>query len=161
MIRLALLLLIVAPAALAQTVPPRLTLPKEVTLQDRETFSVAVGGKHQFCWSDPNPAGQITSLKVWRYRVEGGPRDLYLELYRAGWDADPLFPGSFCKQDNVIPKAGHWVYDAALCAGTVCSDTITAACAAGVPGCAGQVKDVKRGWWIYAFIPPVGGIGVN
>jgi hypothetical protein len=158
MIRFALLML-VASSAFAQTVPPRVTLAKELTLQDRETFSLAVGGKHQFCWADGNPPGYITSLKVWRYRVEGGPRELYLELFRAGWEADPA--GGFCKKDNVIPKAGHWVYDAALCAGTLCSDTVTAACAAGAPGCAGQVKDAARGWWVYAFIPPVGGIGVN
>jgi hypothetical protein len=149
----------VIPSASAQDVPPfRATLPRAVTLQDRETYSMALGEKHQVCWADNNPAGVIDSIKIWRYRVEGGPVQLYLELYRAGWERNPGYPNNFCKTDIAVPKAGHWVYEAALCDDVVCSTTITSACGVGQGvGCAGAVGGTNRGWWVYAFIPAVTG----
>jgi hypothetical protein len=152
------------PSANAQTVPPLITFPNPVTLQDRETYSMALDQTHQVCWADPNnpPAAKV---KIWRYRVEGGGRTLYLDLPRSGWVANGTITNSFCKLGISIPKAGHWIYEAALCwtnAGVdTCSDVVTAACAAGAVGCAGNVGSSARGWWIYAFLPAPSGVGVN
>ena len=142
-------------------VPPAIiTFPKPITLQDRATYTMALDQTHQVCWSDPNNP-VATDIKIWRYRVEGGGRTLYLHLSRQGWQANGTIANSFCRTGISIPKAGHWIYDAALCWGTNCSDVVTASCAASVAGCAGGVGDVARGWWIYAFLPAPTGVGVN
>lgn len=149
------------PSANAQTVPPALVrLPKPITLQDRDTYTMALDQTHQLCWQDANnpPA---TKIRIYRYRVEGGARTLYLDLLRAGWVSDPIFPTSFCKSGISIPKAGHWIYDAELCWDANCSVVVTASCATGTTGCAGTVGSVARGWWIYAFLPPPPDVGVN
>lgn len=149
------------PSASAQVVPPAvITFPKPITLQDRDTYTMALGETHQVCWTDPN-SPPATDVKIWRYRVEGGGRTLYLNLSRQGWVAHGTIANSFCKTGITIPKAGHWIYDAALCWGDNCSDVVTASCAASVTGCAGGVGDVARGWWIYAFLPAPTGVGVN
>lgn len=152
------------PSANAQTVPPaEVRFPKPITLQNRETYSMAIDQTHQVCWSDPN-SPQASKIKIWRYRVEGGARTLYLDLPRSGWVADTV-PNSFCKQGISVPKAGHWIYDAALCwtnSGVdTCSDVVTASCAAGVTGCSGAVGSSSRGWWIYVFLPAPSGPVVN
>jgi hypothetical protein len=139
--------------ALGQTVPPaEVRFPKPITLQDRDTYSMTLDQTHQVCWSNANTL-DATNIKIWRYRVEGGARTLYLDLARAGWVAQGSIPNSFCKTGISIPKAGHWIYDAALCVSDSCSDVVTASCGAGITGCAGAVGGVQRGWWIYAYLP--------
>jgi hypothetical protein len=149
------------PSAGAQTVPPsEIRFPDDtISPHERTTYTLPLNRTHKICWGDPNPAGTVTSFKVWRYRVEGGARTLYLELPRASWVADPA--GGFCRINISLPKAGHWIYDAALCTGTVCSTVVTASCSAGTVGCAGAVGGSARGWWIYGFLPAPTGVGVE
>jgi len=139
--------------------PAEVRFPKPITLQDRDTYSMSLDQTHQVCWSNANTLN-ATSLQVWRYRVEGGARTLYLDLVRSQW-VPSSEANQFCHTGISIPKAGHWIYDAALCAGSVCSDVVTASCGAGITGCAGAVDGVQRGWWIYAFLPAPGGVGVD
>lgn len=147
--------------ALGQAVPPEeVRLPAKVALQDRETYSMPLSATHQICWNDPNTP-PATSIKIWRYRVEGGPRTLYLELLRSGWVPDVAPNTGFCHKGIKLPKAGHWIYDAALCWGTNCSIQVTASCGEAVDGCSGNVASVRRGWWIYGFLPAPTGPVVN
>lgn len=137
--------------AFGQVVPPaEVRFPKPIALQDRDTYSMALDQTHQVCWNNTNTLN-ATSIKVWRYRVEGGARTLYLDLIRSAWVTDPA--GGFCHKGISIPKAGHWIYDAALCVSDLCSDVVTASCGASIGGCAGAVDGVRRGWWIYAYLP--------
>ena len=137
--------------------PAEVRFPKPIALQDRDTYSMALSETHQVCWSNANTLN-ATSLKVWRYRVEGGARTLYLDLARSMWVSGGS-ANQFCHSGISIPKAGHWIYDAALCVGAECSDVVTASCRASIGGCAGAVDGVQRGWWIYVFLPAPGGVG--
>ncbi len=132
--------------------PAEVRFPKPIALQDRDTYSMALDQTHQVCWSNANTLN-ATSIKIWRYRVEGGARTLYLDLARSMWVSAPTGATSYCRTGTSIPKAGHWIYDAALCVGTECSDVVTASCGASIGGCAGAVDGVRRGWWIYAYLP--------
>jgi hypothetical protein len=145
----------------AHSAPARITLPNSITWQDRDTLSLALGSTHQVCWSDGN-ASQSLRINIYRYRVEDSvPRRLALGLDKAGWTASP--EGGYCQPGFKPPKTGHWIYEAEICTlDTVpmCSDTVTAACAAGTSTeCVGAVRDTPRGWWVYVFLPAPTGVG--
>lgn len=157
MIRLALLMLLASPA-FAQTVPPRVTLPQTLAASPLATFTIATTKSFALCWLDDVNADRIVFT---RYRVEGGPRETLPAFPRAQWVASSVDAGAFCKPDVRLPKAGHWVFEASLCAGAECSEVGSSACETTLAGCSGSVGSNPRGWWVYVFIPPVGGIGVN
>ena len=68
--------------------PAEVRFPAPIALQDRDTYSMSLSEKHQVCWSNANTLN-ATSIKIWRYRVEGGARTLYLDLARSMWVAAP------------------------------------------------------------------------
>jgi hypothetical protein len=162
-------------AAHCQTVPPKVTLPTMLDRMDNATYVMPITQGHPFCWSNGNNQTNL-SIKLYRYRLEGGyPKALYLTLPYNLWVRSPDNPpanvpplGNYCTSGtHMVPKAGHWIYEAKICwtptavDDSNCSDLVSAACPAGTPGCAGAVADVPRGWWVYAFLPAPGGIGVN
>lgn len=145
----------------ADAAPARVTLPTPATWQDRDTYTMGLGGTHKLCWNDSNPGIEFR-INIYRYRAEDSvPRALVLGLNKAGWTADPA--GGYCQTGLKPPKTGHWIYEAEICtlaAVPVCSDTITAACAAGTaPECAGAIGSTPRGWWMYVFLPAPTGVG--
>lgn len=160
----------------AQTAaPPTVALPKTLTGMGNMTYVMPTTEGHPLCWANSNNQTNLT-LKVYRYRLEGGyPKALYLNLPYDLWVKNPndnaanVPPlGNYCTTGtHKVPKAGHWIYEAKICWTPVaadegnCSDLVSAACPAGTPGCAGMVEDVARGWWVYAYLPAPGGIGVN
>ena len=151
------------PSANAQT---RVTLPASISAADRVTWVMPLNQGHPLCWSDGN-AEQPRVIRFYRYRVEGGPKQLYLSLDRSLWVAGA--PTNFCTAGtHLVPKAGHWVYEAEICwlpvaaDGSNCSTRVSAACPAGSsPECAGGVGDTPRGWWVYAYLPAPTGPVVN
>lgn len=143
-------------AAHAQT---RITLPPSLQALDRVTYVMPLTEGHTLCWGDGNPDSIARTIRFYRYRVEGGPKQLYLSLDRSVWV--PGAPTNFCSAGtHKVPKAGHWVYEAEICYlpvaadGSNCSIRVSAACPAGSsPECAGGVGDTPRGWWVYAYLP--------
>lgn len=158
------------PSAGAQTLPaplPRVTLPTQMEGMDRMTYVMPLTDGHPFCWSDGN-AEQPRVIRIYRYRVEGGPKALYLELPRTLWQVKTP-AGNFCSSGtHKVPKAGHWVYEAEICwlpvaaDGSNCSPRVSAACPASSGTlCAGAVASAARGWWVYAYLPAPTGPVVN
>jgi hypothetical protein len=154
----ALCLALLASSAVAQTAPPRVTLPQTLAPSPLATFTVATSKSFALCWRDDAAADRIVFT---RYRVEGGPRETLPDFPRSQWVASSAEAGVFCKPDVRLSKAGHWVFEASLCAGAQCSEVGSSACETTLAGCSGSVGSNPRGWWVYVFIPPVGGIGVN
>jgi hypothetical protein len=150
------------PSAAAQSFP-RVTLPTSLAALDRVTYAMPSSDAHPLCWSNGNPETNLT-IRFYRYRVEGGPKQLYLDLPRGLWVAQPA-AGNFCTAgSHKVPKAGHWIYEAEICFtpvaadGSNCSARVSASCAAGSsPECAGAVGGDSRGWWVYAYLPAPAG----
>lgn len=126
------------------------------------TFLVEVGKTHQLCVGNPHVdanGNEITTfdLVVRRYRVEGGLPETADRV-----PLSSLTPGTgermYCLQSDPIPRAGHWVYEAAWCYenGGACSLFSTGL----EPGdedfttpAAGYVDPLgPKGWWIYAYL---------
>lgn len=149
-----------APRAMETTAAPlRVSLPTQLEGMDRMTFVMPLGQGHPLCFADDNPEANKT-IRFYRYRVEGGPKALYLDLLAELWVPQQV-AGNYCTTGtHSVPRAGHWVYEAKICFTPVaadesnCSTQVSAACAAGTEGCAGAVQDVPRGWWVYAYLPP-------
>lgn len=147
------------PSAGAQTNPVKVTLPTQLEGMDRMTYVMPLTEGHPFCWSDSNPNNPKT-IRIYRYRVEGGPKALYLDLPRTLWQVKTP-AGNFCTSGtHKVPKAGHWIYEAEICwlpvaaDGSNCSTRVSAACPAGSGTlCAGAVASAARGWWVYAYLP--------
>ena len=146
------------PTADAQTAP-RVELPAQLGLSDRANWIMPVNEGHPLCWVDSNTSNNLT-LRIFRYRVEGGPRQLYIELPKALWVAQPQANKYCTAGTHKVPKAGHWVYEAQLCYvpvaadGSNCSAAVTGGCASGSgSNCAGVVQGAPRGWWVYAYLP--------
>lgn len=148
-------------SAAGRAAPVRVTLPTPATWQDRDTYTMGLGSTHKLCWADSN-VGTAFRINIYRYRAEDSiPRALVLGLNKAGWTADPR--GGYCQTGMKPPRTGHWIYEAEICTLApvpACSETITAACAAGTaPECAGAIGSTPRGWWMYVFLPAPTGVG--
>lgn len=140
--------------------PPRVTLPTSTSAVDRVTYVMPLSQGHTLCWADGNPETPRV-IRFYRYRVEGGPKELYMTFDRSLWVAQPVATNYCTAGTHKVPKAGHWIYEAEICwtpvaaDGSNCSDRVSAACPAGTePQCAGAVGDTPRGWWVYAYLPP-------
>lgn len=154
------------PTANAQTTPARVALPSMLEGMDKVTWVMPLDQAHPLCWSNGN-AGTNLAIRFYRYRVEGGPKQLYLTLPFDLWVAQPV-AGNYCTSGtHKVPKAGHWVYEAEICWTPIASDSgncsvrVSAACPAGTDGCAGAVGSTPRGWWVYAYLPAPSGPVVN
>lgn len=147
--------------------PPAVRLPTALEGMDKMTYVMPLDQGHPLCWSNGNPGTNLT-IRFFRYRVEGGPKQLYLDLPFSLWVAQPVATNYCTTGTHKVPKAGHWVYEAEICFlpvaadGNNCSVRVSAACPAGsTPECAGGVGDVPRGWWVYAYLPAPFGPVVN
>lgn len=157
----------IIPSAAAQAAP-RVTLPTELEGMDRMTYVTPLDKGHPLCWSNGNPQTNLT-IRFYRYRVEGGPKALYLDLPFNLWVAQPVATNYCTAGAHKLPKAGHWIYEAEICFTPVAPDrsncsvpVVSASCAAGsAPACAGAVGSVPRGWWVYAYLPAPSGPVVN
>ena len=153
--------------ALGQTVPARVTLPTMLDGMDKMTWVMPLDQGHPLCWADSNTPSTPRAIRFYRYRVEGGPKQLYLTLDKSLWVAQPISTNYCTAGSHKVPKAGHWVYEAEICFlpiaadGSNCSVRVSAACPAGAAGCAGAVADTPRGWWVYAYLPAPSGPVVN
>lgn len=154
--------------AFGQTVPTRVTLPTVLEGMDRMTYVMPLDQGHPLCWADGNTPTTPRTIRFYRYRVEGGPKQLYLDLPSNLWVAQPVATNYCTAGTHKVPKAGHWIYEAEICWLPVASDrsncstpVVSAACAAGAAGCAGAVGSVPRGWWIYGYLPAPSGPVVN
>jgi hypothetical protein len=146
----------------------RVKFPTEVEAVDRVAFPIPLNKGHPLCWANFNPETNLL-IRLYRYRVEGGPRQLYITLPYDLWIDQVVGTAgvNFCTAGtHKVPKAGHWVYEAQICFTPVASDdsncstpVVSAACASGTDGCAGVVGSVPRGWWIYGYLPPPSGVG--
>lgn len=156
----------------AQAAPPRVALPTVMEGMDRMNYVMPITEGHPFCWSNNNPQTNL-AIKIYRYRMEGGPKTLYLTLpynlwqRKAGSTGTPPI-GTYCTSGtHKVPQAGHWIYEGRICFTPTavdegnCSEVVSASCAAGTTGCAGAVADTPRGWWVYAFLPAPTGVGVD
>jgi hypothetical protein len=151
------------PSASAQTAP-RVTLPTQLEGMDKMTFVMPLNEGHPLCWSDGNTNNPRT-IRFYRYRVEGGPKQLYLDLPNTLWVAQPVATNYCTSGTHKVPKAGHWIYEAEICWLPVAADrsncsipVVSASCAAGSTAtCAGAVGSVPRGWWVYAYLPAPSG----
>lgn len=155
------------PTANAQSAPPRVTLPTKLEGMDRMTYVMPLDQGHTLCWSNGNPETNLT-IRFYRYRVEGGPKQLYLDLPFNLWVAQPVATNYCAAGTHRVPKAGHWVYEAEICFTPVAPDrsncslpVVSAGCAAGTVGCAGAVGSELRGWWVYGYLPAPSGPVVN
>lgn len=161
------LLTVAAHASKAQEAPPRVQLPATLTPVDRVSYVLKVGDTHKLCWGNGNAQTNI-AIRFYRYRVEGGPVELYRTIPFAQWVAEPVATNYCTAKDVLEPKAGHWIYEAEFCFtpiaadGSNCSLRVSAACPAGsAETCAGMVEGANRGWWVYAYLPAPTGAGVN
>lgn len=143
--------------------PPRVVLPTQLQAMDNLTYVMPMSEGHQLCWGNGN-AGTDLEIRFYRYRLEGGPRTLYLRLPFALWVEQPVRTNYCTSGTHRVPKSGHWIYEAEICRGSganwTCSIRVSAACPAGsAETCSGMVAgDVPRGWWVYAYLPtPTGG----
>jgi hypothetical protein len=156
------------PSAGAQTVP-RIVLPTAPETRDIATHIIPLDQGHKLCWADGNTPTRARTIRIYRYRVEGGPKTLYLDLPNSLWVAQPTATNFCTSGTHKVPKAGHWVYEAQICWLPVASDqsncstpVVSASCAAGsTPACAGAVGGVPRGWWVYGYLPAPSGPVVN
>lgn len=137
--------------------PPRVALPTQLEGMDKLTYVMTTAESHPLCWGNGNPETNL-AIRFYRYRVEGGPKQLYVTIPFDLWVAQPV-AGNYCSAEgHKVPKAGHWVYEAEICwtpiaaDGGNCSVRVSAACPAGTEGCAGAVADTPRGWWVYAYL---------
>ena len=64
--------------------PPRVTLPTQLEGMDRMTFVTPLDQGHPLCFGDDNPETNKT-IRFYRYRVEGGPKVLYLDYPADLW----------------------------------------------------------------------------
>jgi hypothetical protein len=157
------------PSANAQTAPPRVTLPTVLEGMDRMTYVMPLDQGHPLCWSDGNTPTRERTIRFYRYRVEGGPKQLYLDLPWMLWVAQPVATNYCAAGTHKVPKAGHWIYEAEICWWPVAPDrsncsapVVSAGCAAGSAAtCSGAVGDAPRGWWVYAYLPAPTGVVIN
>lgn len=160
---------VILPTASAQMAPPRVTLPTELAGMDRMTYVMPLDKGHPLCWGDGNAPTLERTIRFYRYRVEGGPKQLYLDLPSSLWVAEPVATNYCSAGTHKVPKAGHWIYEAEICGLPVAPDrsncsvpVVSAGCAAGTDAaCAGAVGTALRGWWVYAYLPAPTGVVIN
>ena len=134
-------------------------MPPQLTAIDRMSYVMPTTDGHPLCWGDGN-LPQPRAIRFYRYRVEGGPKTLYLTLPSDLWVAQPVATNYCTAGVHRVPQAGHWIYEAEICwlpvapDGSNCSDRVSAGCPRDDAKCAGMVGDTNRGWWVYAYLPP-------
>ena len=163
----------------AQSLPP--TFPPEpvpdnpninAVYTEVATYFAEVGLAHRVCFSQPNTNADGTPQQQWfhlrRYRVEGGGYEAARQTPFTVWvpGNNPDTALDFCVDTAPLAKAGHWVYEAALCNQqgyneAVCSNWVSALVPNGSQGGAGSVDSRPVGWWVYAYLPRPGGVGVD
>lgn len=153
--------------ALGQSAPPRVSLPTQLEGMGNMTWVIPLDKTHPLCWSDGNTPTMARAIRFYRYRVEGGPKQLYTMIPNSLWVAQPTATNYCAAGSHKVPKAGHWVYEAEICwlpiaaDNSNCSVRVSASCPAGTAGCAGSVAGIPRGWWVYAYLPAPSGPVVN
>jgi hypothetical protein len=144
---------------------------------DVATYVVKTGVTHQLCWGNPNSntdGTEYTTLQLAyrRYRVEGGPTETSDVIQYADWiprrdEAGAVIPRDYCVESSALPKAGHWIFSAQMCRVPYVSDAES--CSGWMESVTmytpeeggGTVNETPRGWWIYAYLPAPGGVGVD
>lgn len=120
------------------------------------TYVTTVGAAPQICFGDPNGGTSDLVFEYRLYRFEGGPKAAHAAP-RATWRAQPVAT-NHCIDSVPLPRAGHWIYEARLCRGELCSAWVSAIVPSGQENGAGTVNDQPQGWWIYAYLAAPGGI---